>query len=189
MTGSQLAIIFFFCFTGWFLMWADYGLTLVAARPGQAAGLIYELNPFLRADVAARRLLSPRFAAGTTVVFVALLAMGWYAVDGNDYSLLHAVLAGVIATRLYLIAVHLNNLRRRTTPTPTTRQAMLAVAIQQTTLAAAFTLLAVTNVAPPLHAVWVGAAGGFLLMAAATLLWRWREPRPRLVSSRAPFRR
>ncbi|QLQ07122.1 MAG: hypothetical protein HZY76_14465 [Anaerolineae bacterium] len=30
---------------GWGLMWLDYGLTLLVARPLRAAGLRYELNP------------------------------------------------------------------------------------------------------------------------------------------------
>lgn len=179
--SSQLSMIVLFSLLGWCLMWADYGLTLVIARPAQAAGLVYELNPFLRADVAAGRWRSARFVVGTTAVLVALLGIGWLAADEHAYFVFTAVVAGLITTRLYLVGLHLRNWRRRarteTAPPPSTRQAMLAVATQQTTLAAVFTLLAVMNLAPPLHAAVVGAATGFLLMALTTLLWRWRERR------------
>lgn len=179
MIGNQLATIVLFCLVGWALMWADYGLTLVVARTGQSAGRIYELNPFLRADVAARRWCSSRFVAGTTILLGGLLGMGWLAMADGSYHVLHAVLAGLIATRLYLIGRHLKNwwqrTRRPAAPVPATRQVMRAVAAQQTALAAVFTVLAVSNPAPPLYAVWLGAAGGFLLMATTTLFWRWHE--------------
>lgn len=173
---------------GWSLMWADYGLTLLMARPVQAAGLQYELNPFLRADVAARRRYSPRFVLGTSLLLVALLALGWLAVAESDGFVFSAVLAGLIATRLHLVGLHLRNGWRRrqaqAQPVPTTRQAMVRVAVQQALLAALFTLLAAANPLPALQAVWIGAAAGFLLMASTTLLWRWRErpsPGPRRV--------
>lgn len=173
---------------GWSLMWADYGLTLLMARPVQAAGLQYELNPFLRADVAAQRKYSPRFVLGTSLLLVALLGLGWLAVAEGDGFVFSAVLAGLIATRLHLVGLHLRNgwrrLQAKAQPVPTTRQAMVRVAVQQALLAALFTLLAAANPLPALQAVWIGAAAGFLLMASTTLLWRWRErpsPGPRRV--------
>lgn len=166
---------------GWSLMWADYGLTLLMARPVHAAGLHYELHPFLRADVAAQRKYSPRFVLGTSLLLVALLVLGWLAVAEGDGFVFSAVLAGLIATRLHLVGLHLHNgwqrLQARARPVPTIRQAMVRVAVQQARLAALFTLLAAANPLPALQAVWIGAAAGFLLMASTTLLWRWREGR------------
>lgn len=179
MIDSQLATIVLFCLLGWALMWADYGLTLVVARAGQARGIVYELNPLLRADVTARRWRSPRFLTGTTVLLGGLLGMGWWAMVDGSYSVVHAVLAGLIVTRLYLIGRHLmnwwNQARRLAAPVPTTRQAMLATATQQTALAVVFTLLAAANPLPTLYTVWLGAAAGFLLMATTILFWQWRE--------------
>lgn len=179
--GYPLVTIAALSLLGWSLMWVDYGLTLLMARPVQAAGLNYELNPFLRADVVARRWFSPRFVLGTSLMLVASMALGWMAVVEHNDLVFKAVIAGLIATRLHLIGLHVYNgwsrRRARVRAVPTTRQAMLRVATQQALLAALFTLLAVTNRVPALPAVWVGAAAGFLLMASTTLLWRWRERR------------
>lgn len=178
--NSQLFTIILVSLLASGMMWVDYGLTLVMARPANAAGLMYELNPFLRADVGARRWSSPRFVLGTGAMLCALLAIGWIAAHEHDYAVFNAAAAGVIVTRLHLIGLHLRNgwhqVREKATPAPTTRQAMVSIAMQQTLLAAVFTLLAVSKLLPPLHAVWVGAAVGFFLMASTTLLWRWREP-------------
>lgn len=175
---------------GWGLMWLDYGLTLLVARPLRAAGLRYELNPALRADVAAGRWFSPRFALGAGVILLALLAIGWMAQAEHDNFVFNATLAGLVVTRLHLIGLHLRNgwrhARGRTGPVTTARQAMLRIAAQQTLLAALFILPAVWRLAPQLYAVWVGAATGFLLMAATTLLWYWHERRtPTLHTARA----
>lgn len=178
--NSQLFTMILVSLVAWGSMWVDYGLTLAMARPAKAAGLVYELNPLLRADVARGRWSSPRFVLGTSVMLGALLAIGWLAVDERSFFVYNAVVAGVIVTRLHLIALHLRSGWRQAQPKaktiPTARQAMVTVATQQTLLAAVFTLAAVSNLLPSLQAFWVGAAVGFVLMATTTLLWRWREP-------------
>jgi hypothetical protein len=177
------------------LMLADYWLTLWAAQPALKAGTLYELNPWLRPAVAAQRWWYGPFLAAALGVIVMLCAIGSLVRTSEDAFLFYALCGGIIATRLHLVVLHLvNRLRsarqaavppassgstklaevRRLLSVPA---AMLKLAAQQTVLAVLWTLTVQINRWPWLEPWLVGAAAGFLLMAAATLIWREAEMR------------
>lgn len=169
------------------LMLADYWLTLWAARPALKAGSLYELNPWLRPAVAAQRWWYGPFLVAALGVIVMLWVIGSLVRTGEDVFLFYALCSGIIVTRLHLVVLHLLNLlrsSRQTTFLPGTVRrllsvpaAMLKLAAQQTILAVLWTLAVRLNRWPWLEPWLVGAAAGFLLMAATTLIWRETELR------------
>ena len=169
------------------LMLADYWLTLWAARPALKAGSLYELNPWLRPAVAAQRWWYGPFLVAALGVIVMLWVIGSLVRTGEDVFLFYELCSGIIVTRLHLVVLHLLNLlrsSRQTTFLPGTVRrllsvpaAMLKLAVQQTILAVLWTLAVRLNRWPWLEPWLVGAAAGFLLMAATTLIWRETELR------------
>lgn len=179
--GWQLAAL-----AGGLLMLADYWLTLWAAQPALKAGSLYELNPWLRPAVAAQRWWYGSFWAAALGVIVMLWAIGSLVRTGEDAFLFYALCSGIIVTRLHLVALHLINrlrsARQAAGPAVVRRllsipAAMLKLAVQQTILAVLWTLAVRLNPWPWLESWLVGAAAGFLLMAATTLIWRETELR------------
>lgn len=179
--GWQLAAL-----AGGLLMLADYWLTLWAAQPALKAGSLYELNPWLRPAVAAQRWWYGPFWAAALGVIVMLWAIGSLVRTGEDAFLFYALCSGIIVTRLHLVALHLINrlrsARQAAGPAVVRRllsipAAMLKLAVQQTILAVLWTLAVRLNPWPWLESWLVGAAAGFLLMAATTLIWRETELR------------
>ncbi len=179
--GWQLAAL-----AGGLLMLADYWLTLWAAQPALKAGSLYELNPWLRPAVAAQRWWYGPFWAAALGVIVMLWAIGSLVRTGEDAFLFYALCSGIIVTRLHLVALHLINrlrsARQAAGPAVVRRllsipAAMLKLAVQQTILAVLWTLAVRLNPWPWLEPWLVGAAAGFLLMAATTLIWRETELR------------
>ena len=169
------------------LMLADYWLTLWAAQPALKAGTLYELNPWLRPAVAAQRWWYGPFLAAAMGVIAMLWAIGSLARTGEDAFLFYALCSGIILTRLHLVVLHLLNrlqsARQTAGPAAASRRllsvpaAMLRLAAQQTILAVLWTLAVRLNRWPWLEPWLVGAAAGFLLMAATTLIWRETELR------------
>lgn len=170
------------------MMLADYWLTLWAAQPALKIGALYELNPWLRPAVAAQRWGYPPFILAALGIVVMLGGIGSLAQSAEDAFIFYALCSGIILTRLHLVILHLVNRLRpvwqtaRQTPAPrplTVPAAMLKLAVQQTALAAVWTLAVRSNPWPWLQPWLVGAAAGFLLMAAMTLIWREIEFRRR----------
>lgn len=177
------------------MMLADYWLTLWAAQPALRAGAVYELNPWLRSAVTAQRWFYGPFMAAVLGVIVMLGLIGSMVRGAEDAFLFYALSSGIIVTRLHLVILHvLNRLRpawRADSPLRvlTVSAALLKLAKQQTALTVLWTLGVRFNRLPWLQPWLVGAAAGFMLMAAMSLFWHEIELRRlrRTYSASAPL--
>ncbi len=165
------------------MMLADFWLTLWAARPALRAGAVYELNPWLRSAVTAQRWFSGPFMAAVLGVIVMLGLIGSLVRNAGEVFLFYALCSGIIMTRLHLVILHLLNrlrpIRRSAAPTRplTIPAALLKLAKQQTALAVVWTVAVRLNSLAWLQPWLVGAAAGFVLMAAMSLFWHEIELR------------
>ena len=159
------------------MMLADYWLTLWAAQPALRAGAVYD------------------FMAAVLGVIVMLGLIGSMVRGAEDAFLFYALSSGIIVTRLHLVILHLLNrlrpARRADSPLRvlTVSAALLKLAKQQTALTVLWTLAVRFNRLPWLQPWLVGAAAGFMLMAAMSLFWHEIELRRlrRTYSASAPL--